>query len=65
MGEIYEYFPSLNELLVAIGIFGFGFLLFTLMVKVTIPILHGEFRSSRAQRPMVAAPAPALETAGA
>jgi molybdopterin-containing oxidoreductase family membrane subunit len=44
LGEIYEYFPSQNELLVSIGIFSFGFLLFTLMVKVGTPIMLGEFQ---------------------
>jgi molybdopterin-containing oxidoreductase family membrane subunit len=44
MGEIYEYFPSRNELWIAAGIFSFGFLLFTLMVKVATPIMLGEFQ---------------------
>jgi molybdopterin-containing oxidoreductase family membrane subunit len=44
MGEIYEYSPSRNELLIAAGIFSFGFLLFTLMVKVATPIMLGEFQ---------------------
>lgn len=44
MGEIYEYFPSRNEIMISMGIFAVGFLVFTLMVKVTIPILLGEFR---------------------
>jgi len=44
LGEIYEYFPSRNELWIAAGIFSFGFLLFTLMVKVATPIMLGEFQ---------------------
>lgn len=44
LGEIYEYFPSTNELLISAGIFAVGFLLFTLMVKVATPIMLGEFR---------------------
>lgn len=47
LGEIYEYFPSMNELWVSAGIFSIGFLLFTLMVKVALPILLGEFHVSR------------------
>jgi Ni/Fe-hydrogenase subunit HybB-like protein len=39
LGDIYEYFPSRVELMVAGGIYGAGFLLFTLMVKVAIPIV--------------------------
>lgn len=48
LGEIYEYFPSRAEILVSIGIFSVGFLLFTLMVKVATPIMLGEFRVERA-----------------
>ena len=45
LGEIYEYYPSLNELRVAAGIFAIGFLVFTLMLKVAVPILLGEFQA--------------------
>ncbi len=45
LGEIYEYFPSMNEIWVSSGIFAVGFLVFTLMVKVATPIMLGEFRS--------------------
>ena len=44
LGEIYEYYPTLTELRVAAGIFAIGFLLFTLMLKVAVPISLGEFR---------------------
>ncbi|MBK8180419.1 MAG: polysulfide reductase NrfD [Planctomycetes bacterium] len=44
LGEIYEYFPSHNELLISAGIFSVGFLVFTLMVKVATPIMLGEFQ---------------------
>jgi Ni/Fe-hydrogenase subunit HybB-like protein len=44
LGEIYEYYPSLNELRVAAGVFAVGFLVFTLMLKVAVPILLGEFQ---------------------
>jgi molybdopterin-containing oxidoreductase family membrane subunit len=48
LGEIYRYTPSSIELRVSMGIFGFGALLFTLMVNVatrflfTNPALQGE-----------------------
>jgi len=42
LGEIYVYTPSPTELLVAAGIFGLGFLVFTLMLKVVVPIMLGE-----------------------
>lgn len=47
LGEIYEYYPTLTELRVAAGIFAIGFLLFTLMLKVAVPISLGEFMGRR------------------
>jgi Ni/Fe-hydrogenase subunit HybB-like protein len=47
LGEIYEYSPTLTELRVAAGIFALGFLLFTLMLKVAVPISLGEFMRHR------------------
>ncbi len=44
LGEIYEYYPTLTELRVAAGIFALGFLVFTLMLRVAVPIALGEFR---------------------
>lgn len=43
LGEIYEYSPTLLELRVAAGVFALGFLIFTLMLKVAVPISLGEF----------------------
>ena len=39
LGQVYAYVPSMIELRVAAGVFGVGFLLFTLMVKVSVAIL--------------------------
>jgi len=50
LGEIYEYAPTLTELRVAAGIFAVGFLVFTLMLKVAVPIALGEFRLDRGAR---------------
>ncbi len=50
LGEIYEYYPSLTELRVAAGVFSIGFLVFTLMLKVAVPIALGEFRVDREAR---------------
>jgi Ni/Fe-hydrogenase subunit HybB-like protein len=47
LGDIYEYYPTLVELRVAAGIFAIGFLVFTLMLKVAVPISLGEFRLDR------------------
>jgi Ni/Fe-hydrogenase subunit HybB-like protein len=43
LGEIYEYFPTVTEMRVAAGVFALGFLIFTLMLKVAVPISLGEF----------------------
>jgi len=43
LGEIYQYAPSVTELRVAAGVFAVGFLVFTLMLKVAVPISLGEF----------------------
>jgi Ni/Fe-hydrogenase subunit HybB-like protein len=48
LGEIYEYYPTLNELRVAAGVFALGFLVFTLMLKVAVPISLGEFEAANA-----------------
>jgi molybdopterin-containing oxidoreductase family membrane subunit len=47
LGEIYEYYPSITEVRVAAGVFAVGFLVFTLMLKVAVPIVLGELTTSR------------------
>ena len=51
LGEIYEYYPTIAELRVAAGIFAVGFLLFTLMLKVALPISLGEFMGKQEPAP--------------
>jgi molybdopterin-containing oxidoreductase family membrane subunit len=43
LGEIYEYIPNLVELMVSFGIWATGLLIFTLLMKVAIPIETGKF----------------------
>ncbi|MCJ7748803.1 MAG: polysulfide reductase NrfD [Desulfobacterales bacterium] len=43
LGEIYVYVPNLLELMVSFGIWAAGLLVFTLLVKVAIPIETGKF----------------------
>ena len=43
LGEIHEYLPNLLELIVSFGIWATGLLIFTLLMKVAIPIETGEF----------------------
>ncbi|MCC6738189.1 MAG: polysulfide reductase NrfD [Planctomycetia bacterium] len=44
LGEIYEYTPSTTEVLVAAGTFSLGFLIYTILLKVVVPVMLGEFR---------------------
>jgi len=43
LGEIYVYIPNLLELMVSFGIWAVGLLMFTLLMKVAIPIQTGGF----------------------
>lgn len=41
--EIYEYSPSNVEMLLSIGIWATGLFVFTMMLRVAIPIMNGDF----------------------
>lgn len=45
LGEIVEYGPTPNEILVCLGIWAFGLLLYTIMVRITVPVLTGQLTS--------------------
>ena len=51
LGEIYQYYPSITEVRVSAGVFALGFLVFTLMLKVAVPISLGELRADRSPLP--------------
>jgi molybdopterin-containing oxidoreductase family membrane subunit len=59
LGEIYRYAPSITELRVAAGVFAVGFLVFTLMLRVAVPISLGEFQDEEAPEPPARGPATA------
>jgi len=63
LGDIYEYSPSRTEVMVAVGIYGVGFLLYTLMVKVAEPILRGAFHMDSRELPSRAGPVPNVQSA--
>jgi molybdopterin-containing oxidoreductase family membrane subunit len=44
LGEIVEYFPTLDESLICIGVWAFGILIYSWLVHLAIPILSGTFR---------------------
>ncbi len=47
LGEIVEYTPTWNEILVSLGIWAFGLLLFTIFVRISIPVLSGRLAIDR------------------
>ena len=47
LGEIVEYLPTINETLVSLGIWAFGLLLFTIFVRISIPVLSGRLAVDR------------------
>ncbi len=48
LGEIVEYSPTLNETLVTLGIWAGGLLLYTILVRVTVPVLAGRLTYDQA-----------------
>ena len=52
LGQINEYTPSMSELQIAAGIFSVGFLLYTVMVKVAVPVMLGEFKHANPKAPV-------------
>ncbi len=44
LGEIYEYSPSTSEIVVTMGIWAAGALLYTLLLKFAVPIYTGKLR---------------------
>jgi molybdopterin-containing oxidoreductase family membrane subunit len=57
LGEVYEYSPTNPEILMTMGIWAFGALLYTLLLKFAIPIYTGKLRfETREQRGLKARP---------
>ena len=44
LGEIYEYGPSFDEKVITIGVWAFGALVYTLLLKCAIPVYTGDLR---------------------
>jgi len=59
LGEIYEYTPTTSEVLISAGIFAVGFLVFTLLVKLAVPIMLGDFNAPSSASTEEVAPATA------
>jgi Ni/Fe-hydrogenase subunit HybB-like protein len=52
LGEMVEYMPTLNEILVCLGIWAFGLLLYTIFVRITVPVLTGRLTHDREFAPL-------------
>jgi Ni/Fe-hydrogenase subunit HybB-like protein len=50
LGAIVDYLPSLNETLVCLGIWAFGLLLYTLFLRMAVPILQGRLTKANEGR---------------
>src|SRR6202035_4183888 len=50
LGAIVDYLPSLNETLVCLGIWAFGLLLYTIFLRMAVPILQGRLTKANEGR---------------
>ena len=50
LGEIYEYSPTMSEIVVTMGIWAAGTLLYTLLLKFAVPIYTGKLRFETKQQ---------------
>lgn len=50
LGEVVEYVPTLHEITICLGIWAFGLLLYTIFVRVSVPVLAGEVTYERRLR---------------
>lgn len=57
LGTVVEYRPTLSEILVCVGIWAFGLLLYTLLLRIAVPILTGRFCASTGPQGLVETPA--------
>jgi len=50
LGAVVDYLPSLNETLVCLGIWAFGLLLYTIFLRMSVPILQGRMSKANEGR---------------
>ena len=53
LGAVVDYLPSLNETLVCLGIWAFGLLLYTIFLRMSVPILQGRMTKANEDQPDV------------
>ncbi len=51
LGEVVEYAPTLNETLVSMGIWAFGALLYTILLRIAVPVVLGTMRREELEEP--------------
>ena len=56
LGEVVEYTPTLNEVLISLGIWAFGLLLYTIFVRITVPVLTGQLTEQQPEDVTAAVP---------
>lgn len=54
LGAIVDYLPSLNETLVCLGIWAFGLLCYTILLRMAVPILQGRMLKANEGQPEAA-----------
>jgi molybdopterin-containing oxidoreductase family membrane subunit len=47
LGEVVEYVPTWHEILICLGIWAVGLLIYTIFVRVSVPVLAGEVTYQR------------------
>ena len=47
LGEVFEYWPTVIELTIAVGIWALGALVFTLLARASLAVERGEVRAAR------------------
>ncbi len=60
LGAIVEYTPSLNETLICLGIWAMGLLLYTIFLRMAVPILQGRLSKDNEGKPEDTRPEPAI-----
>lgn len=63
LGEIVEYLPTLNETLVTLGIWALGLLIYTILVRITVPVLSGRLTYDKSFASAAGAPTAAVAEA--
>jgi Ni/Fe-hydrogenase subunit HybB-like protein len=63
LGAVVEYSPSLNETLVCVGIWAFGLMLYTIFLRMAVPILQGRLSKANEGQAEIQGDEPEVETA--